>query len=140
MDALSTLQLAEELRGLTGDSFIVIDAHNDGGSGRWQPSFPSLDETNLAKLGDVFVLRFTARSSHTAMVEAQEAFTHICRDIADENASLLSGTITYVGVDWEYYWKDDAFTRTIEFDIADDDSRPAFEDCKLDYVQIAERI
>ena len=140
MDALTTLDLAQALRNATGDSFVVIDARNAGGAGRWKPSFPTLDDDSLAKLGDAFVLRFTSRDPHDAMVQAQQCFTTLCRDVSVENDTLLSGEITYVGVDWEYYWKDDACTRTVSFDIGDDDSRPAFDGGKLRHHDIVERM
>lgn len=133
METLSAIDLAQELHGYSQNGFIVIDARNSGMASRWRTSFPSLNSDQMARLGEIFTIRYHS------MREAQAAFTQICADVAAADGLMISGTITYVGDDWDNgRYEDCPPTRTYEFEIAEDDCRPVFENGKLTFVEIEE--
>lgn len=125
MTALTALDLASELQALTGKSFIVIEACNSGGGQRWSQAFPSLTQDQINALDEPVAIRFASEA------EAREAFTVICRDVANNNGRLITGAVTLITSDWDSP-KSDADTRTLSYEIGDEDI-PVFDGLTLTY-------
>lgn len=134
MTVLSVLSLTKALAQATGDSYIVIDAYNDGSNSRWPQAFPSLHSDQTELLGEPFAIPFATAN------EAQNAFNRICSDVV-AGPQLISGTITYVSRDRQSIGRfaENAKVETVSFDISED-FLPVFDHGSVRKERIVERI
>lgn len=116
MAPLNALALACEIHRYAGEgnAFIVIAAENAGGGQRWSAAFPSLTTEQVNALDEQIAIRFYSEA------EAREAFTTICRDVANNDGCLITGTITLVASDWDNR-HGESETRTLSYEIGDEE-------------------